>query len=51
VQRDVDRDLLAAADGQQVDVAVGVLDRVTLDRLRDRQLVLAVDREGQWPEG
>ena len=46
-ERDVDGDLLAAAHRQQVDVLVGALDRVALDRLRDRELLLALELERQ----
>ena len=42
-QRDVDGDLLAAADREQVDVLELAADRVPLDGLGDGQLVLAVD--------
>jgi hypothetical protein len=43
VHADLDGDLLAAADDHEVDVLEEALDRVPLDVLRQRQLVLAVD--------
>ena len=49
--RDVDGDLLAAAHGQQVDVLEVALDRVALDRLRDGELLAALDVEGQQHVG
>ncbi len=45
VDRDLDRHLLAAADHDQVDVLEKALDRVALDVLGQRQLVLALDVE------
>ena len=48
---DVDGDLLAAADDDQVDVLDGVLDRVALDLLRQRELGRAVDLDGQQGVG
>ena len=47
VHRDVDGDLLAALDDDQVDVLEGVLDRVTLDRLRQRER-LRCRRRCRW---
>lgn len=44
---DLDGDLLALLDEQQVDVDQVALDGVTLDGLRDRQLGLAVEVQGQ----
>ncbi len=51
VERDVDGDLLAAPHHHQVDVLDGVLQRVALHLLRQRQLGLAVRRRwtaGRW---
>ena len=45
VDRDVDGDLLALADDDEVDVLELALDRVDLDLLGQRQLGLAVDVE------
>ena len=47
----VDGDLLAAADQDQVDVLDHAADRVTLDRLRQRQLVPTVDRQREQNVG
>ena len=51
VHRDVDADLLAAADDDQVDVLDDRLDRVTLHVLGQRELLLAVDLDGQQGVG
>ena len=45
LQRHVDGDLLAATHGEQVDVLEDALDRMALDRLRDRELIGAIDVE------
>ena len=45
VDRDVDGDLLAAADGDEVDVLEDPADRVDLDLLGQRELRRAVDVE------
>ena len=50
-ERNVDGDLLAATDRQQVDVLVVALDRVALDRLRDGELLAALEFEGQQHVG
>jgi formate hydrogenlyase subunit 4 len=47
VDRDLDGDLLAAGDDDQVDVAQEALDRVALHGLRQDQLLLAVHRHGE----
>src|SRR5690606_30510539 len=46
VDRDVDGDLLAGADDDEVDVLDGAADRVTLDVLGQGHLLLALDVEG-----
>jgi hypothetical protein len=50
-QRDVDGDLLALADDQQVDVLDEALDRVALDLLGQREPVLALDVDRQQRVG
>ena len=62
-QRDVDGDLLAAANQDQVDVLDGATDGVALDGLREREFVAAFEtlerstladlsaRLSSWPEG
>ena len=49
--RDVDGDLLALGDDEQVDVLDGVLDDVALDVLGDRQRGLAVELDGEQGVG
>ncbi len=48
---DLDGHLLAAADHEQVDVLDAAADRVDVERLGQRQLLLAVDVEGQHRVG
>ena len=47
VDPDLDGDLLALADDDEVDVLDDRLDRVALDVLREREVLLAVDDEGE----
>ncbi len=47
----VNGDLLARADGQQVDVLDDLLDRVALDVLDQGQVLFAVDVQGQQGVG
>ncbi|GAA3059705.1 hypothetical protein GCM10020000_48250 [Streptomyces olivoverticillatus] len=51
VDRNLDGDLLAALDDQQVDVDQEALERVTLDLLGDDQLVAALDVQGEQDVG
>jgi hypothetical protein len=51
VDGDVNGDLLALADGQQVDVLDDLLDGVALDVLDQGQVVFAVDVQGQQGVG
>ena len=51
VDRDVDGDLLALADDDQVDVLDDRLDRVALDVLGQGQLLVAVDDDGEQGVG
>src|SRR6476661_879578 len=51
VDGDVNGDLLALADGQQVEVLDDLLDRVALDVLDQGQVLLAVDVQGQQGVG
>ena len=51
VHGDVDGDLLALADDDQVDVLDDRLDRVALDVLGEGELLLAVDDDGEQGVG